>query len=112
MTGGRLEHAIAAQFIPARRPFDWTRDCPELSRQWPAVVGPGRGEIIEPFVCIRCGRQSWLQFGIHPPLNSGIRSCSGTVVKRSEVEAARDKESRQVAAALIRVARQESGWPG
>jgi hypothetical protein len=108
-----VEQAIAAQFIPRRRPFDWLRDCPEeFMRQWPPVVGTGRGEVIEPFVCIRCGRESWRPFSIHRPLESDIRSCSGTVVKRSEVEAARDKEGRQMAAAMIRVARQESGWPG
>lgn len=109
MTAGALERAIAAQFIPPRRPFDWSRECPELVRQWPPVVGTGRGEVIEPFVCISCGRESWREFSVHRPLNSDIRTCSGTVVKRSEVEETRQREGRRFAAAMIRVARQESG---
>ena len=105
-----FERQVLAQFIP-REPFDWSRDCPELARRWPPVVGTGRGKVIEPFVCIRCGREDWRRFGVHRPINSDIRTCSGTVVKRSEVAATREREGRQFAASMLQVAQQESGRP-
>lgn len=108
---GRAFHNAASKAIGfGPRPFDWERDClPDVERLWPAVVGKGRGEVIEPYVCIRCGREKWEDFGMHRPLNSGHRSCGGTVVKLSEVEATRAQEQRKFTASMMKVMAQESG---
>lgn len=103
---------LAAQAIAGPpRVFDWAKDCPDVvMRVFPPVVGTGRGEVIEPYTCIRCGRESWREFTwAHRPLNSGIRTCGGTVVPRSQVDRVRAEEERKAIASLLAIAQQESG---
>ena len=40
-------HTLPGRFRGDPAPFDWRTSCPELdSREWPAVVGSGRGELL------------------------------------------------------------------
>lgn len=94
------------------RVFDWAKDCPDVvMRVFPPVVGIGRGEVHEPYTCIRCGRESWEPFTwAHRPLESDRRTCGGKVVRRSQVTRVRAEEDRKMIAGMLKIARQESGW--
>lgn len=101
---------VVSAFGLRPRPFDWRRDClGDLERLFPGYSGNGRGEVFEMFVCIQCGREDWQPFPTHRPANSGRRSCSGRVVRRSQVEAARMEENKRVANACLAIAKAESG---
>ena len=111
VTAFQFRKLAAATLAGPPRIFDWAQDCPDaVGRVFPAIVGTGRGHVVEPFRCIRCGRESWRSFGIHRPLDSDRRSCSGTVVPRSQVDRARVQENERFIVSMLRVAQQESGW--
>lgn len=92
-------------------PFDWAIKAPADvgARTFPPIVGGGRGHVLEPYECVQCGRSSAAHFGIHRPLNSGFRTCPGTVVPRSQVGRVRREERRRFIAAATRMARAEGG---
>lgn len=99
--------------VVVQRPFDWARDCPDaVGRVFLPVVGTGRGEVLEPYTCIRCGRESWEPFTwAHRPLESGQRTCGGKVVPRSQVDRVRAEEDRKTINGLLAIASAESGFP-
>lgn len=103
--------ATAAVASPPRI-FDWAKDCPDIvMRVFPPIVGEGRGEVAEPYTCVRCGRESWRPFTRgHRPLDSDRRTCGGTVVKRSQVERTRAEEQRKFVAGMMGLADAESGF--
>lgn len=97
--------------IGVRHIFDWADRCPDDvgARAFPPIVGGGRGH--EPFQCIRCGFESWEKPCAHRPLNSGIRTCGGKMVPRSQVTEARREADKNFLLAVHRMASAERGGP-